>query len=354
MTKSYRVHQFAELAGVTVKTLRHYDRLGLLSPQRNEAGYRLYQLADLERLQQIIALKSLGLPLKDIRTLLERDPLPLVSTFRQQRAVLEDKRKLIERAIQALSDAEAALTSGTSSATAVLQDVIRAMGTHDADVMKKYFSDEAWEEWKHHYDDWPPEEWRTLYHDIIAVIDTSPSGGAAQALVDRWLTLFNAAAPRGATRTGHIKAWADREHWPASLKRRLAEYDVDRATRFIGEALWERWENERLEKQRAGDAAPPRVTESRRALYRDCSKLLSSDPAGRQAQAIVARWRDLVDAETGGDEETKRDVLDALSRRHQWPDGMKRYTASLYELDVDTWQRVTDFIERAAAASPRP
>jgi hypothetical protein len=43
-------------------------------------------------------------------------------------------------------------------------------------------------------------------------------------------------------------------------------------------------------------------------------------------------------------------MLDAFSRRRQWPDGMKRYVASLYEVDVDTWQRVTDFIERAAAA----
>ena len=60
------------------------------------------------------------------------------------------------------------------------------------------------------------------------------------------------------------------------------------------------------------------------------------------------RWRALLDAETGGDEEIKRDMLDALSRRRQWPDGMRRYIASLYELDVDTWQRVTDFIERAA------
>jgi len=38
----YRVHEFAELAGVTVKAVHHYDRLGLLKPARNEAGYRLY------------------------------------------------------------------------------------------------------------------------------------------------------------------------------------------------------------------------------------------------------------------------------------------------------------------------
>ena len=60
------------------------------------------------------------------------------------------------------------------------------------------------------------------------------------------------------------------------------------------------------------------------------------------------RWRALIDSETLGDEELKRDALDAFSRRREWPSGMRRYIASLYELDVETWQRVTDFIERAA------
>ena len=53
-------------------------------------------------------------------------------------------------------------------------------------------------------------------------------------------------------------------------------------------------------------------------------------------------------AETGGDEEIKRDVLDFVSRR--WSEAMQRYMASLYELDVDTWRAVVDFIERAAGS----
>lgn len=48
----YRVHQFAELAGVTVKALHHYDRLALLRPKRTDAEYRLYTVRDLERLKQ--------------------------------------------------------------------------------------------------------------------------------------------------------------------------------------------------------------------------------------------------------------------------------------------------------------
>ena len=80
--------------------------------------------------------------------------------------------------------------------------------------------------------------------------------------------------------------------------------------------------------------------------------LLDSDPSSVPAQHLVTRWRTLLDAETGGDEEIKRDVLEIVSRRHQWPEAMQRYMASLYELDVDTWRAVVDFIERAAAVAP--
>ena len=69
----FRVHEFAQLAGVTVKALHHYDRLGLLKPRRADSGYRIYVERDLERLEQIVALKFLGLPLKQIKILLERE-----------------------------------------------------------------------------------------------------------------------------------------------------------------------------------------------------------------------------------------------------------------------------------------
>jgi DNA-binding transcriptional MerR regulator len=69
----YRVSDFAEKAGVTVRTLHHYDRLGLLKPSgRTEAGYRLYGERDFARLQQIVTLKFIGLPLRQIKDLLDR------------------------------------------------------------------------------------------------------------------------------------------------------------------------------------------------------------------------------------------------------------------------------------------
>ena len=98
MSGTYRIGEFAELAGVTVRALHHYDRIGLLKPQRSTSGTRLYSLQDLERLEQIAALKFLGIPLQEIKLLLKHGPLTLTDSLHMQREALTEKRKLIDRA----------------------------------------------------------------------------------------------------------------------------------------------------------------------------------------------------------------------------------------------------------------
>src|SRR5580698_9818014 len=127
----FRAKQFADLAGVTVRALHHYDRLGLLRPRRTEAGYRLYRESDLERLEQIVALKFVGLPLKRIKTLLDRDNLELAEALPRQRLVLEEKRKLIDRAIHAIQDAERSLATGKRPDAAILKKIIEVIEMQD-------------------------------------------------------------------------------------------------------------------------------------------------------------------------------------------------------------------------------
>lgn len=82
--KTYQPHEFAKRAGVTVRALHHYDRLGLLKPSgRSGAGYRLYSDIDFVRLEQIVALKFIGFPLSQIRDLLNRKDLDLAATLQQ-------------------------------------------------------------------------------------------------------------------------------------------------------------------------------------------------------------------------------------------------------------------------------
>src|SRR6185437_12304286 len=103
----YRVSDFAEKAGVTVRTLHHYDRLGLLKPSgRTEAGYRLYGERDFARLQQIVTLRFIGMPLRQIKDLLDRDELDLKSALQLQRRLLLEKPLPVEAAIQAIEKAE--------------------------------------------------------------------------------------------------------------------------------------------------------------------------------------------------------------------------------------------------------
>ena len=145
VARLYHVQEFASLAGVTVRALHHYDRLGLLRPRRTDSGYRLYRLMDLERLEQIVALKFLGIPLKQIKTLLDRDGLEISEALRSQRRVLEAKRRLMDRAINAIRDAEKAIHPGKRADAAVLKKIIEVIEMqNNTDWMKKYSTGETW------------------------------------------------------------------------------------------------------------------------------------------------------------------------------------------------------------------
>ena len=67
------------------------------------------------------------------------------------------------------------------------------------------------------------------------------------------------------------------------------------------------------------------------------------------AQELLARWQTLLDVESGGDEAIKADYAGLVQRRQSWPAGMRRYIASLYDTDVDTWSKVVDVIEQTLA-----
>jgi DNA-binding transcriptional MerR regulator len=147
MERLYRASEFAKLAGVTVRTLHHYDRLGLLRPHgRTEAGYRLYGRRELERLQQIVTLKFIGLPLDRIGELLERGPRDLGTRLRFQREALEERRRQAELAVRAIVEAERVVAAGEDGwdAFARIIEVIEIQ--KNMDWVNKYYTDEQLDE----------------------------------------------------------------------------------------------------------------------------------------------------------------------------------------------------------------
>lgn len=110
---AFTVGDLAKLTGVTVRTLHHYDEIGLVRPSaRSAAGYRLYDDGDVLRLQQVLLHRELGLPLEQIAAVLDAPGFQRVDALRAQRAVLVEKRDRLEGMLAAV-DAALRLEKGT-------------------------------------------------------------------------------------------------------------------------------------------------------------------------------------------------------------------------------------------------
>ncbi|MFI6878684.1 MerR family transcriptional regulator [Streptomyces sp. NPDC050400] len=110
---SYSVGQVAGFAGVTVRTLHHYDQIGLLVPsERNHAGHRRYSEADLDRLQQILFYRELGFPLDEVQTLLDDPATDPRAHLRRQHEVLVARIERLQKMAEAVEHAMEAQKMG--------------------------------------------------------------------------------------------------------------------------------------------------------------------------------------------------------------------------------------------------
>lgn len=102
-----KIGEFAKKSGVTVKTLLHYDKIGLLKPsEKTEAGYRIYCEDDLLKLQQITTLKFIGLSLNEISHILHESGENLENMITIQKKALEEKKKHLQLVIDVFNKAE--------------------------------------------------------------------------------------------------------------------------------------------------------------------------------------------------------------------------------------------------------
>lgn len=253
-----RASDFAARAGVSVRTLHHYDRLGLLRPQRSGAGYRLYSGRDFVRLQQIVTLKFIGLPLTRIREFLNREKKRAsggfsADAFRVQRRLLEFKRDQINSAITALIRAESMIAStkgepGSSLFCEILEVIAMHNNTEWEKVHEKYFTEEQRADMARRADPALAAEgtrqWSALIAEVEAAVKRGedPASEDAQELVARWKTLCDAfvqwaAGPGSKVSEGEVKAglsrmYSDRKNWPAGMKPPF----TDEAMQFISAA----------------------------------------------------------------------------------------------------------------------
>ncbi len=226
----YRASEFAERAGVTVRTLHHYDRLGLLKPSgRTVGGYRLYGKRDLERLQQIVTLKFIGFPLKQIKDLLDRKSLDLAATLEMQREIMQQKRRQAESALEAIAQAKHMLAAGEEPGWEVLKRIVEVIEmSNNMEWTSKYYGEEAKAKIVQRNRENPrlaeqgQRDWAALIAEVEQAVKegVDPAGKRAQALAARWQKLiesFTGGDPQIAA--GLKKLYADQANWPATFKK---------------------------------------------------------------------------------------------------------------------------------------
>ena len=210
-----------------MRTLHHYDRLGLLSPSgRTEAGYRLYGDRDLLRLEQILAMKFIGFPLQEIRRLLKRDAKDLPAALRRQRTMILEKRRLLDLAVEAIQRAEKAAATGELTDWEAIQKIIEVIHMQDnMEWAKKYYSEQALasladRQVSAEVIEQAQRDWAVLIKDVEAALGEDPAGPRAQALAARWRKLIEAfTGGNRQVQAGLNKLYADQANWPATMKK---------------------------------------------------------------------------------------------------------------------------------------
>lgn len=224
-----KVGELARRAGLTVRALHHYDSIGLLRPSaRAASGYRLYNRADVARLQQIQALRRFDLPLARIAAHLDDPALPLADLIGGQIAALDRQLEQAGRLREQLTRLQHQLARSEQPALADWLSTLERMALYDQyfDAGELARLPLAWP------DRGRSEEWETLAGAVRAAMARGlpPQDRAPQMLARRWMALLErdtAANPQFAQRVGAMMAQEQAARRRAGVSVELKQYVMD-------------------------------------------------------------------------------------------------------------------------------
>lgn len=128
MNRHWKVGDLARLTGLTVRTLRFYDQIGLFSPSgQTDSGHRLYSEADLSRLQQILSLKDLGLSLEEVKSILKDKQFSPLEIVNLQIARIKDQIKLQQKLLEQLQHASKSMQGKAPLSVEDFTELLQAM-----------------------------------------------------------------------------------------------------------------------------------------------------------------------------------------------------------------------------------
>jgi DNA-binding transcriptional MerR regulator len=146
---SLSVGDLAKLAGVSIRTLHHYDEIGLLSPsERTAAGYRLYSTDDVERLQRIIVYRSLGFDLATIAKILADPAVDTMAHLQRQHALLTEQMRRLQQMVTSVEAMMNAKKKGLNLTPDEMREVFGSFnpGDYEEEVEQRWGNTDAYRE----------------------------------------------------------------------------------------------------------------------------------------------------------------------------------------------------------------
>ena len=187
------VSQVARLVGITVRTLHHYDEIGLVRPTaRTAAGYRLYDRADLERLQEVLFWRELGYGLEEIRVVLDDPGHDRRASLRRQLVQLRKRADGRDRLIAAVESALKAEEGGATVSEEQMfpKDLFDGFdpAEHEAEVQERWGDTDAYQESTARTKRYRREDWEAMKAegaqiegDFLALLDAGADPSSAEA-----------------------------------------------------------------------------------------------------------------------------------------------------------------------------
>lgn len=194
-----RVKEVAELVGISVRTLHHYDEIGLLTPDEvTSAGYRLYSDANLDMLQQILFFKELDFSLKDIKDIINSPSFNREEGLQMHRQILLEKRERLDRMIATIDKSVLHMRGDIDMTTKEQfegfnfkenpyeQEARQRWGNKTVDQAKEKLQGKSPNEQKALSD-----QINSIFTQLATLRDTSPASAESQAVIAQWYTYLN-------------------------------------------------------------------------------------------------------------------------------------------------------------------